>query len=48
MSGKGRPDMAAINSPGGPINILPWTVREDHTFCHRQSGDHFKWGPVKV
>ena len=29
--------MAAINCPGGP-HVLPQAVREDHMFCHGQSG----------
>ena len=34
---KEGPDMAAIDSPGGP-HVLPQTVWGDHIFCHRQSG----------
>ena len=37
MGSKEGPDMAAINSPGGP-HVLPRTVW----------GDHFKGGPVEV
>ena len=37
MCSKGGPDMADIDSPGGP-HVLPQTVWGDHTFCHRQSG----------
>ena len=48
MCSKGGPDMAAINSPGGP-HVLPQTVRGDHTFCHGQSGGTIlRGGPVEV
>ena len=43
----GGPDMAAINSLGGP-HVLPQTVQGDHMFCHGQSGGGGGGGPVEV